>query len=309
MKINLKTLILIQLIALVFPVGCNVQEPILIEKNEVSSEPYWDFYPNMEFVGYVVPTNDYYLSFPTSGQIFELNAQEGDVVSAGELIAVLDSTAIRADIARAEVDLELAKAELEKSKLGSHPALIEEAESIVELAEAEAPIGIAQAAAQVANIKGAKARLEYLKALPLPEDVALAEVEVNRQEVALEDANLRLNQTVLIAPIDGTILQIYIKKFEYAGTGSPVVRLSDLDDLQVEFIADNLEIGGIKVGDKALITFDVLPGVEIVGEVIYIQPENLDRMSGNFIVTLGLTETPETISLGMSANIVFQEDK
>ena len=138
-------------------------------------------------------------------------------------------------------------------------------------------------------------------------DGALAEAEVDRREVALEVANLRLNQTVLTAPIDGTILQVYIKKFEYAGTGSPVVRLSDLDDLQIEFVADDLEIAGIKVGDKAVITFDVLPDVELTGEVIYIQPENLDRMSGNFIVTLGLSEIPETISLGMSANVLFND--
>jgi HlyD family secretion protein len=300
-------LILITLIS----VACDLQQPTPIVASEDATEIYpeisWNFGPVIEFVGYVVPANDYYLSFPTSGQIFELNVQAGDVVQAGDQIAILDATIIKSDIARAEADLALAKAELELSKLGSHPALIEEAESKVELAEAVRPVGVAQETAQIANVKGAQARLEYLKTFPIPEDVILSEAEVNRREVALETARLRLNQTYLVAPIDGTILQVYIKKYEYAGIGRPVLRLSNLEILQLEIVVDDLEIGNIKLGDQATITFDVLPDVELTGDVISIQPENLDRMSGNFIVTLSLPDHPESISLGMSANIGFDE--
>ncbi len=292
-------------------ISCDFQEPTPIVTNEVLTEivpeQSWSLAPTIEFIGYVVPANDYYLSFPTSGQIYELNVQEGDAVQAGDLIAMLDATAIRSDIANAEADLALAKANLEKTKVGTHPALIVEAESRVELAVADRPVGMAQATAQVANVKAAEARLEYLKALPFPEDVAYAEAEVNRREVALEAARLRLNQTFLVAPIDGTILQVYIKKYEYAETGRPVVRLSNLDILQLEIMVDDIEIGYIKLGDKASITFDVLPDIEITGEVIFIQPENLDRMSGDFIVTLSLPDQPEEISLGMSANVRFYE--
>jgi HlyD family secretion protein len=307
MKLNkINFLVILSFITILF-VSCNSVQPTTIVSPDVYPEQTWDFYPVMEFVGFVVPANDYYLSFPTSGQIYELNVQEGDIVQAGDPIARLDPTEIHSEITRAEADLTLAIAELEKSKVGSHPALIEEAESKVELAEAERPVGMAQATAQVANIKGAQARLEYLKALPFPEDILLAEAEVNRREVDLEATRLRLNQTFLAAPIDGTILQVYIKKSEFAGIGRPVVRLSNLEILQVEVVVDDYEIGNIKLGDNAAITFDVLPDIKITGEVIFIQPENLDRMSGNFIVTLNMPDQPESVSMGMSANVRFLE--
>jgi multidrug resistance efflux pump len=231
----------------------------------------------------------------------------GDIVQSGDLIAVLDSTTIQSEIAKAEADLELAKAELEKSKLGSHPALIKEAESKVELARAERPIGVEEESAKIANVNSALARLEYLKSLPIPEDIKLAEAEVDRREVALEAARLSLNQTFLISPIEGNVVKIFIKEYEYAGIGEPIVRISNLKNLQVDVVVDSFEIGNIKLGDNATIRFDVIPNLEILGEVIFIKPEDLDRMSGNFIVTLSLPDQPEEISLGMMAYVNFSE--
>jgi len=308
MKHTSKVLWAVLIIVGLFSVSCGVLEQNELNASETYSDQRRDLRPILNLVGFVIPSSDFYLSFPIAGQITDLYVKEGDIVHSGDLIGKLDPSTIKSEIAKAEADLAIAQANLEKSKAGTHPALIEEAESQVDAISAENPVGKAQATAQAANVKAAQARLDYLKALPLPEDVALAEAEVNQRQIALETARLRLNQTLLVAPMDGTILEVYIQKFEYAGSGQPVVRLSNLDILQIETVIEDLEIGYINLGDKATITFDALPDVQTSGEVILIQPENLDTMSGKYIVTLSLAEQPDSILWGMSANVRFTEN-
>jgi multidrug efflux pump subunit AcrA (membrane-fusion protein) len=288
--------------------SCDTQQLTTPVATQIYTTQFENFNSVIDHVGYVTFREDYYLSFPTSGRIIEMNVQEGDAIVSGDVIASLDATSFHADIARAEADLALAQANLDKSQAGPHPALIEEAESEVDLAAAVRPVGMAQATAQAINVEVAQARLDYLQALPLPEDVALAQAEVDRREKDLEAAWARLSQTILVSPIDGTILDVLVQMHGYANTGQPVVRLSNLEILRIEFVVDDLEVAGINLGDEAVITFDALPGIETTGEVVIIRPESWDNLSGKYIVTLSLSDQPETILLGMRANVRFLEE-
>lgn len=263
------------------------------------------FSPFVRTTGIVVPAEEIALSFPISGRIAEMFVEQGDVVQAGDLIARLDTTVLDTEVSTAEGRLAVAEAQLAKVMAGATAQEIAEAESAL----ASAGIGLstlipAEAAARTAAIAAAQARLDYLRSLPLPEDLAIAQASVTEARSSLEAAVARRSEAQLAAPFDGTVSRIYIREFEQAPAGAPVVRFADLSRLRVESQKfQEADLALISIGDRASLTFDALPGVSVEGTVSSISQE-LDGPDGvTFIVTIDLTEVPEGLLWGMTANI------
>ena len=61
------------------------------------------------------------------------------------------------------------------------------------------------------------------------------------------------------------------------------------------------DIAGLSAGDKAVITFDALPGVQVNGTIANIAPKSSKATGVNYTVTIDLTEVPEGLRWGMTA--------
>lgn len=153
----------------------------------------------------------------------------------------------------------------------------------------------------------AEVRLEYLLDLPRPEDVAIAQAEVEQAQKNLDAAKAQLKLTSLIAPTDGTVIRVLLKTHEYAKDGQVVVQMSDLKNLGVETEMYDFEIADINEGDNANIKFDALPGTEVVGIVNTILPDETEEQGGKYNVTIRIVEIPKGLRWGMTANIFFNQ--
>jgi HlyD family secretion protein len=246
------------------------------------------------------------LSFPIPGQVAELLVKEGDTVQAGQVLARLDTTTIESGVAAAEAALAVAQANLEKVMAGPHPSAIQEAEAKATAVAAIRPVGIAETAAQSANLAAAQAQLDYLLAQPLPEDVAIAQAEMKKAEADLETAKLHLSQATLKAPFDATITEVIIRAHEYAWTGQSVIQISDVSQLKIEVILSDVDLAEVNSSDRALVTFEALPGIQVQATIIQIRPnESDDKDTSTFIVTLSPENLPQGLRWGMSAEVCF----
>jgi multidrug resistance efflux pump len=155
----------------------------------------------------VVPVKKAYLSFKVAGRVQDVLVEEGDLVTAGQELAELDTTDLQRAVLQAQAKLSSAQAELAKAQAGARPEEIasaeaavaifdarikaaEQAASVVEgnLATTQADVQAAQDAVAViegelaaaqARLAGAQAALAKLLAGATPREIQIAQKQVD----------------------------------------------------------------------------------------------------------------------------------
>jgi len=137
-------------------------------------------------------------------------------------------------------------------------------------------------------------------------------VDTTSAEVALETANLSLaaaqsalEQTVLTAPIAGTVTEIGGQVGEQvAGT---VIVLADLDTPQIEFWVQETDMSDVAVGNSINIVFTALPNVTFNGKILRVDPALVTVSNVSAVQAWASidTTTPHSTALlgGMNADV------
>jgi len=233
-----------------------------------------------------------------SGKVERLHANIGDVVTKGQVIAELEQADLEATVAQRQAELELAQAnlaavnsldpkEVEKAELH-----LEECRATLTLTEKELErrkdlheqkVATGEAVDQakehydVAKAREASARkvLEVAETHYV-EDLRRADAEVARAQAGLEVAEIQRSYATITAPIDGVIASVSTEEGETVAAGmlAPTfVTIIDLDRLQVDAYVDEVDIGKVKVGQRAVFTVDAFPATEFEGKVSTIYPK------------------------------------
>ena len=167
----------------------------------------------------------------------------------------------------------------------------------LDLAEAETDLGLAKA-----QLATALRELEIKQAGPDPEEVTLAMARLDNAKAQLAAAEAALKDLELLSPFAGTVSELSIKEGQWIAPGQPVLQLAGLETLQVETTDLNeIDVARVKVGDKAIVTFDAMPGVSVQGKVIQIAPKAATGAGVNYTVTVALDEPPANLRWGMTA--------
>ena len=233
-----------------------------------------------------------------SGKVERLYANIGDQVTKGQVVAELEKADLEATVAQRQSEMELARAELAAVE-SVLPKEIEKAE--LDLEESQATHTLAdkvrertrqlrqqnaiskdeldQAEERYAvfhtRVKSARKALE-LAETRYAEGLRQAKAEVARAASALENASVQLSYATITAPIDGVIASVATEEGETvaAGMQAPTfVTIIDLERLQVDAYVDEVDIGKVKVGQRAVFTVDAFPAAEFEGKVSAIYPK------------------------------------
>ena len=147
---------------------------------------------------------------------------------------------------------------------------------------------------------------------------ALRSANLNLQitEENLKQSKQELMKTEILAPFDGTVVDIGVKEndqlsaFDYSS--KTAVYLVDTHTVKLEGVVDEVDIYKVQVGQVAIVTADALPGVELNGKVTFISPFG-SQTTGvvEFPVTISLdtTETELKGGLTATADIIIAEHK
>jgi HlyD family secretion protein len=207
---------------------------------------------------------------------------------------------------RASIDYEEAKAKYEALLRGARPQEVEAAQAAV----AEAQALLEQAEAEAAS---AQAALDLLREQPTPEEVAVAEAVVMEAESRLKAAQTALSRSVLVAPFDGTVSDIYIREGEQVVSGQigqAVMELGDLKTLRVETTdLRETDVGRIAIGQEVDITLDALPGVQLKGHIVNISPKSSKEQGGvNYTTFIEFDKSDPRLRWGMTAYVNITVD-
>jgi multidrug resistance efflux pump len=247
------------------------------------------------------------LSFSLSGQIVAVNVKEGDRVEVGDEIARLDPGSLEIDVALAEASLAAAMADFDKARLPAHPAEIEELQIKATAAAAMRGRTLSEATQVAAEAAVAQAQLEFLLAQPLPQEVAVAQADVNLAQQRLEAAKVRLSQTVLVAPVSGTITRVYVHPYEYASTGSQVVQIADLGDVYVETLVSAEKAQSLKIGDPAILALSGPAAAEVEAAIVSIRPDTSSADGQAFVIAVAPKNATEALRWGATVQVILAQ--
>ena len=267
--------------------------------------------------GKIRPVTEVKISPDVSGEIIELNVDEGNRVRKGDLIIKIRQDVYISLRDRAEASLNSTKAQYRQQK-----AAFDQAEQNYnrnrDLYEKRA-ISLQEFEASTAEYGMAA---EQLKA---------AEYNIESATASLSEAEENLTKTVIYSPIDGIISSLSVEKGErVVGTsqmaGTEMLRIADFNMMEVLVDVNENDIIRITKGDTADIDVDAYPGRTFKGVVTQIanSAKNLTATTSaltdvtNFEVRIRLLpesyadlleNDPIPFRPGMSASVEINTDR
>jgi len=211
--------------------------------------------------GKIQPKTEVKITPDVSGEIVELFVKEGEEVKAGKLLLKIKPDTYLSSLERMVASVNVAKANLANSK-----ARLTQVEATYKQKELDhkrneelfnkGAISKAEFEASLAAYQIAKADVEAAK-----ETVSSAHFNVKSTEASLKEANENLTKTDIYAPMDGTISMLNVEKGErVVGTmqmaGTEMLRIADLNKMEVLVEVNENDIVRVKLGDTALIEID-----------------------------------------------------
>lgn len=278
------------------------------------------------------------LSFNSSERISQMNAEEGDIIHKGDVLAVLNTVPLELSIARCKTQLAQQQAVVDKMHNGSRPEEIQETEAAVQSAEAAADNAVAdytrmqtlyngdaiskqaldnaeaRAKAAVAALNRARATHRMSDIGFRREDIDAAEAQLESLRVQLENAEYNLSQATLIAPEDGVIRSRLLEPGDMASPAVPVYTLSLNTKKWVRAYISEANLFRIHEGQAAKVTIDGVSS-PIDGQVGYISgtaeftPKTVQttelRTALMYEVRIYVDDPDNLLRLGMPATVTF----
>ena len=216
--------------------------------------------------------SEYRISGKVPGRILEYRVKEGDTVRKGDTLVIIEAPEVQAKMMQAEAAKAAAQAQQQKAYKGARAEQIQGAYELWQKAKAGLEIAqkshdrvkrlyeqgvlpaqkydeaVAQLNAAVATERAAKSQYDMAKNGAEAEDKLAATALVNRAKGAVAEVESYIKETVLLAPVDGEVSEVFPKEGELVGTGAPIINLARLDDMWVTFNVREDLLKGLTIG-------------------------------------------------------------
>lgn len=211
--------------------------------------------------GNIYPEVEVKISPDISGEIVELNVQEGDSVKKGDVLARIfaDIYALQRDEAASQVNRSRATVANSNAGLEALAASLDNAKKTYERNKTlfdQKIISRSELEQYETTLRSAQANFDAQK-----ENIRSLQAGVQSSQTGLTKANKDLSRTTLVAPMDGIISSLKVKKGErVAGNsftiGTEMMTVADMNVMEVRVDVIENDIVKVNYGDSADIRFD-----------------------------------------------------
>ena len=290
--------------------------------------------------GYVIAAHKIQVAAKVVGKVAWIGVEKGDKVRESQVIARLEDDEYRAQLQQARGQLMNLEARLAEMLNGSRPEEIAAASANVAQAKADlvnarvnlertrmlaaerifsrSALDDAQARydAAVERVHSLEKTSELVKIGPRKEQIDAVRGQIEQAQGALAYMQTQLNNTVIRAPVTGTILERVVERGEFVttsfvgerGAKGYVVSLADLNDLRVELDISQNDFGKLGPKQKGTITLDAYPGRKWQGVIDEISPE-ANRQKATVQVKVKVLDPDERLRPEMNASVAFLGDE
>ena len=200
------------------------------------------------------------VSAEQTGRLMMLSVTEGDVLTAGQQIGVIDTVqlmlnarqlgATRESIARQRPETQKQIAAL-KQQISKEEQEVKRFEALVK--------------DQAANRKQLEDEQNQLAVLRKQLEAQLSTLnnqessltsQMSATEIQREQVLDQLRKCYIAAPISGTVLEKYAEQGEYATVGKPLFKLADLEHIYLRAYVTSVQLSQVKVGQQVKVFAD-----------------------------------------------------
>ena len=239
-----------------------------------------------------------YVASKLSGKIEEIYVDEGDYVKKGQVLALMQTNVLTAELHQAQAKLKQAESEKISAEASIKQSESELAESKAEVAqktsnmensksnyERQKELLRKQATAQqthdnvktlyltaVSELEGAKAKVQKSEASVAVAkaglegaiaNIAAAKADVERIQADLDDCKL-------ISPRDGRVQYRIAQPGDVLSAGGRVLNLVDLSDVYMVFYLPEMQAGKAKIGEDVRLVLDAIPRYPLPAKVSFV---------------------------------------
>ncbi len=222
--------------------------------------------------GKIYPEVEVKISPDISGEVTELNVAEGDSVHRGQVLARIyaDIYSLQRDEAAARVNQSNATVENSRAALDAVKATLEQAQQNYDRNKKlfdDKVISKAELEQYETTLRSAKANYSAAE-----QNIKGLQATVTGTRTELNKANKDLSRTVLVAPMNGVISSLKVKKGErVAGNsfniGTEMMTVADMSTLEVRVDVGENDIVKINIGDSADVEVDAYNNRKFKGVV------------------------------------------
>jgi HlyD family secretion protein len=245
--------------------------------------------------GYVVAAHKIQVASKIIGRVAWIGVDKGDKVKEGQVIVRLEDDEYRAQLQQAKGQLMALEARLAELQAGSRPEEIDRAKA--DLDEARANLANAKVnfdrterlvrdgvlAKQALDDAQSRYDRDVARAAAIERTYQLAKIGPRREQIDAVHGQIvqargsvaffetQLANTLIKAPVTGTILERAVEKGEFVttsfvgerGAKGYVVSLADLRDLEVELDINQNDFAKLGPGQRGIITTDAYPRPQV----------------------------------------------
>ena len=269
------------LAVLLFAAGCKEKpKPVVFQAVPVEKR---SIIVSARATGTVQPDTVVEVKSKASGEILDMKVETGQMVQRGTLLVRVDQRTPRNRLNQTSADLDVAKARLENAEAQRKRSdELFKTQSISTEEHETAVLAVANARAAVVG----------------------AQVAADNAKIAMED-------TDVLAPINGTIISKSVERGQVissptsdVGGGTVLLKMADLNLVQVRTLVDETDIGKIRAGLRATVTVGAYPNQPFQGEVLKIEPlaETVQNVT-MFAVQVRIENRNGLLKPGMNADV------
>jgi RND family efflux transporter MFP subunit len=247
--------------------------------------------------GYVVAQVKAAISSKATGRLEALYVIEGDKVKSGNVIGRIESNDVQAFLSQQKAQMEVIKASLANAQAeydDANAAYLRQKALISGGAGTQAELDIAQFRWQRAQAQ-----------------IRSAQAQMKAQESAIRAAQVQVENTVIRAPFDGTVLtknanvgEVITALGAAAGARGAVVTLADMSSLEVEADVSESSLSKISQDQPVEISVSAIADKKYAGIVSKIIP-TADRGKGTVKVKIRFSDLDERVLPEMAAKVNF----
>ncbi len=214
------------------------------------------------------------ISAETSGKILKLNIEEGNLLKKGDTVCLIDTTllSLQKQQALAQITTVSSKAVNVLSQIDvfkeQKAKLLFEKNRITNLLKdgAATQKQLDDIESQISVIN------KQIKSVETQNSTVLNEANIYKKQIAQIEEQIK--RSVIINPIDGTVLETYIEENEITATGKPLYKIADLKEIELRVYISGSQLADIKIGQEVDVLID--KGKDeyntLKGNVIWISP-------------------------------------
>ncbi|MCW2277300.1 multidrug efflux pump subunit AcrA (membrane-fusion protein) [Heliophilum fasciatum] len=231
----------------------------------------------LQLTGRVMPWQEIKVVAKTTGRVAEVTVEEGAMVHRGDPLVRLESSEAQAGLHQAQASLQAAQAKLADAQAGTREEELRRLESVVAksraawdvasrnydrkkglfdggaLPQADLDNAALERDSAKAALDQAVAQLDMARAGATVHTVAALQAEVLKQQAAIEQAQAQLDNSVIVAPVDGMVAARSIHPGEMATSGATLLSVVAMQDVKIECSVPQERIGEIILGAPVVV--------------------------------------------------------